>query len=233
MLGVLFVLFFVNIGQDSPLEGLAFTLLVGTLCGSYSTIFIACPYAVWVTERKREAATEERTRGPRPPRLRPPSESAMMGSSGGWGPLQNLVIALVLIALALLVAGVFVLHQFGPDLGLTPLPDVESKAPEPDDPMVQVTVGGDPKIDEINEEARQAMSLERIREPSNSSPESSRRPSARRSTSSAGSSTSSARARRSRASRATTSATGGSRRRSSRRTRRSCAPRTFRRARRS
>jgi nucleoid-associated protein YgaU len=78
--------------------------------------------------------------------------------------LQNLVIALVLIALALLVAGVFVFHQFGPDLGLTPLPEMESRTPEPDDPMVQVTVGGDPKIDEINEEARQAMSLERIRE---------------------------------------------------------------------
>jgi SecD/SecF fusion protein len=49
---VLLVLFVCNIGQDSPLEGMAFLLLAGTICGCYSTIFIACPFAVWVTERR-------------------------------------------------------------------------------------------------------------------------------------------------------------------------------------
>jgi SecD/SecF fusion protein len=59
---VLLVLFVCNIGQDSPLEGMAFLLLAGTLCGCYSTIFIACPFAVWVTER-RERMLAERNRG--------------------------------------------------------------------------------------------------------------------------------------------------------------------------
>jgi nucleoid-associated protein YgaU len=78
--------------------------------------------------------------------------------------VQNLVIALVLIALALLVAGVFVFHEFGPDMGLTPLPDMEVKAPDADDPMVQITVGGDPKLEEINESAKREMSVDHIRD---------------------------------------------------------------------
>jgi SecD/SecF fusion protein len=52
VVAVLLVLFVANIGQDSPLEGMAFLLLMGTLCSSYSTIFIACPFAVWITERR-------------------------------------------------------------------------------------------------------------------------------------------------------------------------------------
>jgi SecD/SecF fusion protein len=62
---VLFILFVVNLGQDSPLEGMAFLLLMGTICGCYSTIFIACPYAVWVTER-REKLQQKKGR-PSPP----------------------------------------------------------------------------------------------------------------------------------------------------------------------
>jgi SecD/SecF fusion protein len=63
---VLLVLFVCNVGQDSPLEGMAFLLLMGTICGCYSTIFIACPFAVWVTER-REKQLKNRGKPPAPP----------------------------------------------------------------------------------------------------------------------------------------------------------------------
>ena len=78
--------------------------------------------------------------------------------------MQNLTIALVLIGLALLVGAVFVLHQFGPDLGLSPLPDVSVKAPEEDNTL-EVTVGGGSKVaDEINEDARLRLSEQFVRE---------------------------------------------------------------------
>jgi SecD/SecF fusion protein len=56
---VVLVLFGFNIGQDSPLEGFAFTMLLGVISGTYSTIFIACPFAAWLhdrDERRRAAA---------------------------------------------------------------------------------------------------------------------------------------------------------------------------------
>lgn len=49
---VVTVLFGANVGVESPLEGLAFCLLVGTVAGTYSTIFVACPMAVWLKERE-------------------------------------------------------------------------------------------------------------------------------------------------------------------------------------
>lgn len=78
--------------------------------------------------------------------------------------MQNLTIAIVLIGLALLVAAVFVLNQFGSDLGLSPLPNVELKPPEEEEPTLQITVGGNKDAEEINEEARKALSLEHMRE---------------------------------------------------------------------
>jgi nucleoid-associated protein YgaU len=79
--------------------------------------------------------------------------------------VQNLTIALVLIGLALLVGAVFVLHQFGPDIGLTPpLPDMDVKAPEEEETL-QVTVGGNNKLaDEIVEDAKKRLSFEHIQE---------------------------------------------------------------------
>jgi preprotein translocase SecF subunit len=61
---VILVLFVVNIGQDSPLEGMSFLLLIGTIAGSFSTIFIACPLAVWMTERReRKKIEQQRAKG--------------------------------------------------------------------------------------------------------------------------------------------------------------------------
>lgn len=48
---VVTVLFLANVGVESPLEGLAFCLLVGTVAGTYSTIFVACPLVVWLKSR--------------------------------------------------------------------------------------------------------------------------------------------------------------------------------------
>lgn len=47
-----------NVGIDSPLEGLGFTLTMGVISGAYSTIFIATPIVIWLTnwEKKRAAA---------------------------------------------------------------------------------------------------------------------------------------------------------------------------------
>jgi nucleoid-associated protein YgaU len=78
--------------------------------------------------------------------------------------VQNLTIALVLIGLALLVGVVFILHQFGPDLGLTPLPDVSTK-PLEEENVLEVTVGGGSKVaEEINEDARRRLSEQYLRE---------------------------------------------------------------------
>jgi SecD/SecF fusion protein len=54
---VVLILFTFNVGQDSPLEGFAFTMLLGVISGTYSTIFIACPFAAWLHDRdeKRKA----------------------------------------------------------------------------------------------------------------------------------------------------------------------------------
>ena len=46
-----------NIGIESPLEGLGFTLTIGVVAGSYSSIFIASPIVVWLTN------WEERRKG--------------------------------------------------------------------------------------------------------------------------------------------------------------------------
>ncbi len=54
---VVTVLFAANVGVDSPLEGLSFCLLVGTIAGTYSTIFVACPMAVWLKERDDRKST--------------------------------------------------------------------------------------------------------------------------------------------------------------------------------
>jgi SecD/SecF fusion protein len=63
---VLLVLFVANVGQDSPLEGMAFLLLMGTVCSSYSTIFIACPFAVWITERRENQIKKKQGKPPAP-----------------------------------------------------------------------------------------------------------------------------------------------------------------------
>jgi nucleoid-associated protein YgaU len=78
--------------------------------------------------------------------------------------LQNLVIGIVLIALALLVGAVIVFHHFGPDLAVTPLPDMEIKSHDPDEPTLQVTVGGDERAEELQKEARRVLSIDHARE---------------------------------------------------------------------
>jgi len=60
VLMVVTVLFMFNVGQDSPLEGFAFTMLLGVLSGTYSTIFIACPLLVWLHEREAKKRLERR-----------------------------------------------------------------------------------------------------------------------------------------------------------------------------
>jgi SecD/SecF fusion protein len=54
---VVLVLFCFNVGQDSPLEGFAFTMLLGVISGTYSTIFIACPLVNWLHEREEKRKT--------------------------------------------------------------------------------------------------------------------------------------------------------------------------------
>ncbi len=50
------VLFLLNRNQESGIEGIAFTLLVGVVVGTYSTIYVASPIVVWIdgwaTKRK-------------------------------------------------------------------------------------------------------------------------------------------------------------------------------------
>ena len=52
---VVLVLFALNYGSDSPLEGIAFTLMVGVVVGTYSSIFIASPLVIWMHNREVEA----------------------------------------------------------------------------------------------------------------------------------------------------------------------------------
>jgi preprotein translocase subunit SecF len=49
---VVTVLFVVNYGTKSVLEGFAFALILGTLSGTYSTIYIACPVVTWLHNRE-------------------------------------------------------------------------------------------------------------------------------------------------------------------------------------
>ena len=51
-LAVVLVLFIFNYGAESPLEGIAFTLSVGIIVGTYSSIFIASPLLIWMHNRE-------------------------------------------------------------------------------------------------------------------------------------------------------------------------------------
>jgi preprotein translocase SecF subunit len=58
---VVTVLFFVNVGHQSALEGLSFALMVGTVFGTYSSIYIASPIAMAIeayAERRRKILAE-------------------------------------------------------------------------------------------------------------------------------------------------------------------------------
>ncbi len=56
------ILFAFNFGQRNVLEGFSFAMLVGVIAGTYSTVFIAAPVAIWLGRReeakraRREAA---------------------------------------------------------------------------------------------------------------------------------------------------------------------------------
>jgi preprotein translocase subunit SecF len=52
--------FLVTRGTGSPLEGFSFTLLVGILAGTYSTIFIATPIVLWIRNREVAQAAKHR-----------------------------------------------------------------------------------------------------------------------------------------------------------------------------
>ncbi len=56
---VVAVIFFASLGLESPLEGLAFTLMIGVVVGTYSSIFVASPILVWLTqmEEKRKGSS--------------------------------------------------------------------------------------------------------------------------------------------------------------------------------
>lgn len=49
---VVLVLFVFNLGQQSNIEGIAFTLMIGVIVGTYSSIFIASPALVWLHNRE-------------------------------------------------------------------------------------------------------------------------------------------------------------------------------------
>lgn len=48
---VVLVLFALNYGQESPIEGIAFTLMIGVIVGTYSSIFVASPLVIAITKR--------------------------------------------------------------------------------------------------------------------------------------------------------------------------------------
>jgi len=50
------ILFILNLGQRNVLEGFAFVMLVGVFIGTYSTIFIASPLLIWLTERQAKSS---------------------------------------------------------------------------------------------------------------------------------------------------------------------------------
>ena len=53
---VVFILLILNYGAESPIEGIAFTLMVGVLVGTYSSIFIASPLVIWFHDREERRA---------------------------------------------------------------------------------------------------------------------------------------------------------------------------------
>ncbi|MBK9388523.1 MAG: protein translocase subunit SecD [Planctomycetes bacterium] len=53
------VLLLVNYGRGNAIEGFAFAILVGVLAGTYSTMYIASPFLIWV-EKRRLAADARR-----------------------------------------------------------------------------------------------------------------------------------------------------------------------------
>jgi SecD/SecF fusion protein len=91
---VVSVLFFVNYGHGSELEGLSFALMVGTVFGTYSSIYIASPIAMALEaygERRRQiiAAAEDGGRsgdsgkGKQPSQPPKPKASPSSGGSDG------------------------------------------------------------------------------------------------------------------------------------------------------
>lgn len=64
---VVAVVLLANLGIESPLEGLAFTLLVGVVVGTYSSIFVASPVLVFLHNRsieKAESAGQKKRKKP-------------------------------------------------------------------------------------------------------------------------------------------------------------------------
>ncbi len=61
---VVSVVLFANLGIESPLEGLAFTLLIGIVVGTYSSIFVASPVLVFFHNRAvdKAASTGKKSR---------------------------------------------------------------------------------------------------------------------------------------------------------------------------
>ncbi|MEW6745793.1 MAG: protein translocase subunit SecD [Planctomycetota bacterium] len=45
------IIFILNFGQGNVLEGFSFTMMVGIVAGTYSTVFIASPVMIWIAER--------------------------------------------------------------------------------------------------------------------------------------------------------------------------------------
>ncbi|MFT7617259.1 MAG: SecD/SecF fusion protein [Planctomycetota bacterium] len=60
---VIAAIFVANYGIESPLEGLSFTLLIGVIVGTYSSIFIASPVLIWA--HKRDEASKSKSKNPR------------------------------------------------------------------------------------------------------------------------------------------------------------------------
>ena len=46
------ILYVVNIGTESAIEGIAFTLMIGVVVGTYSSIFVASPVILWLAGRE-------------------------------------------------------------------------------------------------------------------------------------------------------------------------------------
>ncbi len=59
-----------NIGSRNVLEGFAFAMLIGTIAGTYSTVFIASPVLLWL-ENRREAKEKRENEGTASAGLRP------------------------------------------------------------------------------------------------------------------------------------------------------------------
>ncbi|MFH0944314.1 MAG: protein translocase subunit SecD, partial [Planctomycetota bacterium] len=54
------ILFLLNLGERNVLEGFSFVILVGVIVGTYSTVFIASPLLVWLTERQQKNSGKTR-----------------------------------------------------------------------------------------------------------------------------------------------------------------------------